>query len=63
MKITIEITEEDAACLWDNCHRIETVEQIIQREAKREALVYREAFPFSAEKAVEDFRKAFPSTP
>lgn len=55
MKLTIEITEEDAACIWAN-HHSRPVAEIVEGILKSEAAKYRQAYPGAVSKAVADFK-------
>ncbi len=66
MKITIKITEEDAACIWadatwDGKYTM-TVAEILTRKAERQAEMYRHEFRGGIKKAVQDFRKSNQAT-
>lgn len=61
LKIELEITEEDAACIWSNNHGPEngrTLESIVQDLVTLEARDFRRNFPESVESSVALFRKA-----
>lgn len=61
MKIEIEITEEDAACIWTNNwgeKNGRSVTDIVRELVTIEANDYRRNFPNSVESAVDLFRKA-----
>ena len=61
MKIEIEISEEDAACIWaDNWGEKtgESLEEIVRQVLVCEANGFRLNFPESVKKAAEQFREA-----
>lgn len=60
MKLTITLTEEDAACLWANHHE-EPIEEIAARVLEQESKAYRQAFPRNVNNAIEQFRIAHPA--
>jgi hypothetical protein len=61
MKIEIEITEEDAACIWTNNwgeKNGRSVKDIVQELVTIEANDFRRNFPHSVESVVGLFRQA-----
>jgi hypothetical protein len=61
MKIEIELTEEDAACIWTNNwgeKNRRSVKDIVQELVTIEANDFRRNFPTSVESAVRMFHKA-----
>lgn len=60
MKIEIEISEDDAACLWANAtwagRTPHTVRDILTAKAAEMAEEFRSAFPHEATRAVDAFR-------
>lgn len=65
MKIEIEITDEEAACIFDDYHAKTPSELsgIIASMAKDVAVKYRRIFPSEVLKAVERFAKALNEHP
>lgn len=61
MKIEIEISEEDAACLWADHNPTRSgaysLQNIVTGIVLSEARKYRSAFPRAVPRAVEDFRR------
>ena len=65
MKVEIEITEEDAACIWANTtwdgKTPKTIEEILASKAKVAADRYRLAFgPQAVVQALEGYRRHHP---
>ena len=61
MKIEIEITEEEAACIWTNNwgeKNGRSVQDIVQDLVKIEANDFRRSFPNSVESSISLFRQA-----
>lgn len=61
MKLEIDISEKDAACIWQDCHQRpiqEVATDVIQEAAAR----FRNSFPGSLDRTIKLFRDANPPT-
>ena len=63
MEITITLTDEEAAALWDDHHRQHTVAQIIEARTKREAQAYIRKYPTDATAALTAYKRHLSTSP